>query len=163
MADRIDINFDGSDWQLSCEQFIDAPIEDVFQFFSDAENLEAITPPWLNFRIVTPRPIQMREGALIDYRLALRRIPIRWRTRIAEWNPPYSFVDEQLRGPYRKWVHEHTFISKDGGTQVSDIVYYQVPGPRFLHERLVNSDLRRIFQFRQDVLAQHFHETNVVS
>ncbi|TWT43596.1 Polyketide cyclase / dehydrase and lipid transport [Thalassoglobus neptunius] len=163
MADRIDITSTGPDWQLSCEQFLDAPIDEVFQFFGDAENLEAITPPWLNFKIVTPRPIPMQEGTLIDYRLALRKIPIRWRTKITEWNPPCSFTDEQIRGPYRKWIHQHTFIPKDNGTQVSDHVYYNVPGPRFLHDRLVNRDLRRIFQFRQEVIAQKFHETNFVS
>ncbi len=98
---------------LRREQVLEAPIEQAFEFFSRAENLEAITPPWLRFRITSPTPIEMHVGALIRYRLALRRIPISWLTRIEEWEPPHRFVDMQLRGPYGLWHHTHTFEPAD--------------------------------------------------
>ncbi len=94
--------------------------DEVFAFFADAHNLQILTPDWLNFKILTPRPIAMRAGALIDYKLRLRGIPIRWRTKITEWQPPFSFQDEQLRGPYRQWIHRHWFEEKDGGTLCRD-------------------------------------------
>lgn len=127
----------------------------VFPFFADAANLEAITPPFLRFRIETPLPIAMAPGALIDYRLRLRGVPIRWRTRIAIWEPGARFVDEQLRGPYRLWRHEHLFEpTADGtGTVVSDAVRYAVPGGRLAHRLVVERDLRRIFAYRQERVA----------
>ena len=94
---------------LEREQHVPAPPEEVFAFFADALNLETITPPWLNFRVLTPAPIEMRPGALIEYRLALHRLPVRWLTRIEEWTPGRGFVDAQVRGPYRLWHHTHTF------------------------------------------------------
>src|SRR3954468_5820724 len=102
--------------EFKSEIWLSAEIEKVFEFFSDAANLDALTPAWLHFNIVSETPIQMREGALINYKLRVRGFPIRWRTRINIWNPPHRFVDEQIRGPYRQWIHEHTFKRRDGGT-----------------------------------------------
>lgn len=136
------------------------PPGEVFPFFADAHNLEAITPPFLRFAVTTPRPIDMREGTLIDYRLRLRGVPIRWRTRIAAWDPPRRFVDEQVAGPYRLWRHEHRFEPWDGGTRCTDTVEYAVPGGPLLEgvidRLLVSRDVRAIFEFRQRRLAALF-------
>lgn len=130
--------------------------EEVFAYFADARNLEELTPPWLRFRIVTPGAIDMRAGALIDYRISLRGIPLRWRTRITEWEPPSRFVDEQLRGPYRLWRHEHRFIEQDGGTLCVDRVEYRVPLDALVHRWMVKPDLDRIFAFRREQLLARF-------
>src|SRR4051794_16227728 len=105
---------------LTREQWIGRPIEEVFAFFGDAANLEAITPAWLRFSVLTPAPITMRPGALLDYRLGWHRVPLRWRTRIELWEPPHRFVDVQLKGPYRLWHHTHTFDEERGGTRMRD-------------------------------------------
>lgn len=130
--------------------------EQVFPFFADAANLEAITPPWVNFRIVTPQPIRMGVGALIDYRLRVRGFPMRWRTLISAWEPPHRFVDEQLKGPYRQWIHEHTFEPKDGGTLARDRVQYAVPFDALVHRLWVKPDIERIFAHRERVLRERF-------
>jgi ligand-binding SRPBCC domain-containing protein len=130
--------------------------EEVFPFFADAANLEAITPPWVNFRIVTPQPVRMGVGALIDYRLRVRGLPMRWRTLISAWEPPHRFVDEQLRGPYRQWIHEHTFEAKDGGTLARDRVQYAVPFDTLVHRLWVKPDIERIFAHRERVLRERF-------
>jgi ligand-binding SRPBCC domain-containing protein len=139
---------------LRREQVLDVPIEAAFEFFSRAENLEAITPPLLRFRITTPGPIEMRPGTVIRYRLRLRGIPVSWLTRIEEWDPPHGFVDRQIRGPYALWHHTHTFEPLDADrTRMVDVVRY---GHRLgplgsLAERLVvRRDLERIFDFRRD-------------
>jgi ligand-binding SRPBCC domain-containing protein len=108
------------------------PVSEVFSFCADAGNLDVITPPWLRFQILTPRPMAMRVGAQIDYRLRLRGLPLRWQSEITVWQPPHRFVDEQRRGPYRAWRHEHTFTAQDGGTLVGDRVRYAVLGGRWL-------------------------------
>lgn len=133
---------------------IAAPLEEVFSFFADAENLETISPPWLRFRITTPGPIIMKEGALIRYRLRLRMVPISWTTRITAWQPPYRFVDEQLSGPFRMWVHEHTFEERNGRTLARDRVDYIVPGGAIVHRLFVRPDLEKIFAFRENILRQ---------
>lgn len=136
--------------------WIAKPIEEVFDFFSRAENLQRITPPHLDFRILTPQPIVMREGALIDYRLKLYRFPIRWKTEITAWEPPRRFVDTQLKGPYRIWVHEHLFTPERGGTRMEDRVSYAVPGGFLepaIHRLLVRPDVEEIFRFRSMVLG----------
>lgn len=142
---------------LSAELIIERPIEEVFSFFSRAENLEKITPPWLHFNIVTPTPISMEKGALIDYRLKLHGIPIKWRTEIESWQPPHRFVDQQLRGPYKKWFHEHTFESLGPNrTLAKDNVHYI---PRFgslVHKYFIRPDLEKIFGYRQQQLEEHF-------
>ncbi|MBS0633651.1 MAG: SRPBCC family protein [Verrucomicrobia bacterium] len=128
----------------------------VYPFFADARNLEKITPPWLRFRIITPTPIPMRVGARIDYRLRIHGFPVRWQTEITRWDPPFAFVDEQRRGPYRQWIHTHTFEEKDGGTLCRDKVVYSVPGGEFINWLVVQRDVQTIFTYRRTVLSQLF-------
>jgi hypothetical protein len=138
------------------EQWVPAGIERTFAFFADARNLEDITPPFLRFRILTPLPIEMRAGTIIDYALSLHGVPIRWRTRIEEWRPGVSFVDAQIRGPYALWVHRHRFEPSRGGTAVRDRVDYALPlDPlsRPAHALIVRPDVERIFAHRHAVIA----------
>lgn len=130
--------------------------EEVFPFFADAFNLETLTPPWLKFEVLTPRPIEMRVGLRIDYRLRLRGLPLRWQSEITAWEPPCRFVDEQRRGPYRAWIHEHTFAERDGGTLAQDVVRYGVIGGRLVNTLFVRRDVERIFRFRQEKLREVF-------
>jgi ligand-binding SRPBCC domain-containing protein len=141
---------------LERRQRIELPAQQAFEFFGAARNLEAITPPWLGFRVITPGTIEMRPGTLIDYRLKLHGIPVRWRTEIAEWRPPYQFVDQQLKGPYWSWHHTHTFTAADGGTLVEDTVRYRPLGGRIVHQLFVRRDLERIFVFRQQEILAAF-------
>ncbi|MFN3407661.1 MAG: SRPBCC family protein [Limisphaerales bacterium] len=141
---------------FECEQWLARPVEAVFPFFADARNLQAITPPWLDFQVLTPDPIEMRAGTLIDYKLRVHGVPLRWRTLIREWEPPHRFVDEQLRGPYRQWIHEHTFAARDGGTLARDVVRYAVPGGALVNRWFVRRDVERIFAFRRRELARRF-------
>jgi len=141
-------------YTLTDELWLPRAIDDVFAFFADAYRLEEITPPWLHFHVQTPQPVPMYPGSLIDYRLRLHGIPIRWRTEISEWEPPYRFVDRQLRGPYRLWRHLHTFEVVNGGTLVRDRVDYSVPGGALVHRLFVRPDLNRIFQYRRQKLEQ---------
>lgn len=133
------------------EQVLPRPLDEVFEFFAAADNLERITPPELQFRILTPLPVSMRTGTLIEYRLGLFGVPFRWRTRINEWNPPHSFVDEQLSGPYREWVHTHLFATVPGGTLVRDEVRYRLPlfpiGE--VARPVVRLQIERIFRYRR--------------
>ncbi len=131
----------------------------VFPFFADARNLEVITPPWLNFKIVTPGEIPMRVGATIDYQLRLRGFPVNWRTEITGWNPPFSFKDEQRRGPYLLWRHTHTFADFNGGTLCGDRVAYAVPGGALVNRLFVRRDVEKIFAFRGEALKKHFAAT----
>lgn len=142
--------------EFKTELWLPVDRESVFEFFADARNLEAITPPWLNFKILTPMPLTMRTGVRIDYRLCIHGIPISWLTRISAWEPPFRFVDEQLRGPYRQWIHEHTFEPQHGGTLCRDHVRYSVPGGRIVNALLVRKDVGRIFAFRRAVLEKTF-------
>jgi ligand-binding SRPBCC domain-containing protein len=143
---------------LEREQRIAAPPDAVFPFFQDAYNLEAITPPFLGFRVATPRPVDMRAGATIEYRLRLHGVPVRWRTRIEMFDPPHTFVDVQLSGPYRLWHHTHVFEPDGrGGTLMRDRVRYALPlGPlgTAAHLLFVRRDLRRIFEFRQQAVVR---------
>jgi ligand-binding SRPBCC domain-containing protein len=144
---------------LERTQLVEAPRETVFPFFADALNLEAITPPWLNFRVITPGPIEMGVGALIEYRLSLHRVPVRWLTRIEDWQPGRSFVDAQVRGPYRLWHHTHTFEDAPAGTLVRDRVRYALPlgvVGEVAHRAFVARDLHRIFDHRQSEIARRF-------
>lgn len=139
-------------------QRLELPAERAFDFYADALNLEAITPPWLAFRVTTPGPIEMRAGALIDYQLKVHGLPVRWRTRIEAWEPPRRFVDVQLRGPYARWEHTHTFEPDGAGAVViADRVRYALPlGPigRVVHAALVRRDLERIFDYRQRAVVE---------
>ena len=141
---------------LEARTTVPLPIEEVFRFFAAAENLERITPSSLRFSILTPLPIEMREGALIDYRLRLMGIPFGWKTRITRWDPPHEFVDEQLSGPYKVWRHRHRFHTIDEGTEIEDRVEYALPlGPLGLIALpVVKLQLRGIFAHRQRVVRQ---------
>jgi ligand-binding SRPBCC domain-containing protein len=123
--------------------------EEIFTFFSDARNLQHITPEWLNFNVLTPEPIEMKAGALIDYQLRVHGIPLRWRTEIRVWEPPNRFVDVQLHGPYRLWHHEHTFEECAAGTLCRDIVQYAPLGGWLVNWLFVHRDVQKIFQHRQ--------------
>jgi ligand-binding SRPBCC domain-containing protein len=123
---------------------------------TDARNLSEITPPWVRFEVLTPAPIVMRPGALIDYRIRVHGLPIRWRTEITEWNPPHRFVDVQLRGPYTLWHHTHTFEEKDGGTLCIDSVTYRPRGGAIINRLFVRRDVERIFAYRRRRLLELF-------
>lgn len=147
-------------YRLKATMEVERPIEEVFDFFSDAANLEAITPPWLNFRILTPMPLAISQGALLDYKIRLHMIPIKWRTEICVWDPPYRFVDQQLKGPYKKWYHEHTFVDLgDGVTLVNDNVHYIPRGGNLIHRLMVKPDLKKIFNYRQEKLTEIFSQS----
>lgn len=142
--------------EFHSELWLPLPPEDVFPFFGDAANLDAITPPWLHFHIATPQPIEMRAGTLIDYKLRVRGVPLRWRTHITVWEPPHRFVDEQVRGPYRQWIHTHTFEPRDGGTLVRDAVRYAVAFDWLVHRWLVRPDIEKIFRYRTEAMRLFF-------
>ncbi len=138
-------------------QLIVRPLAEVFAFFADAGNLEAITPAFLNFQIVTARPIDMRPGTLIDYRLRLFGIGFSWRTLIESYDPPHRFTDVQLQGPYRRWHHTHTFVSTTEGTQMLDLVEYELPlgyFGRLANLLFVGQMLNRIFDYRAQKIAE---------
>ena len=138
------------------ELWVARPRDEIFSFFADAANLDAITPPWVRFRTVTPAPIKIGEGTVIDHRLRIRGFPIRWRSRITVWDPPRRFVDEQVRGPYRLWRHEHEFEERGGRTVVRDRVHYAVRFDFLVHELLVRRDIEKIFAYRTDSLRRRF-------
>jgi ligand-binding SRPBCC domain-containing protein len=142
---------------LEREQVLPLPPAEAFEFFADAFNLEAITPPWLHFAVDTPGPIEMRPGTLIRYRLRLHGLPLRWLTRIEAWEPGRRFEDVQVRGPYRLWHHTHTFSEHERGTLMRDRVRYALPlGPlgEVAHAVLVRRDLQRIFDYRATAVAR---------
>ena len=142
---------------LTRELTLDRPREEVFDFFADAGNLERITPPELKFHIVTPQPIEIQKGTLIDYKLRMRGLPVSWQTEISVWEPPFKFVDQQLRGPYRQWVHTHTFTDLGPGqTLIEDEVRYRLPLEPLgdIAHFLVRRELEYIFDFRQEAVEQ---------
>lgn len=132
------------------------PLSEVFPYFAAAEHLEELTPPFLNFQILTPKPIVMAVGTRIQYKLELRGIPVRWESEITGWNPPHYFSDDQLHGPYRRWHHEHTFEEENGGTLVRDKVEYAVPGGAIVNRFFVSPDLKSIFEYRTATLMKLF-------
>lgn len=148
---------------LTRELTLDLPIKKVFDFFSDAGNLERITPPELNFHITTPQPINLRKGTLIDYQLRVRGLPVKWRTEIAEWNPPFSFIDKALKSPYRQWIHRHIFTEiEKHKTRIQDEVKYRLPFEPFgdLGHWLVRRELDYIFDFRQKIVQDILQPKN---
>jgi hypothetical protein len=143
--------------RLEREQLIEASSDEVFAFYSHARNLEALTPPWLRFEVLTPEPIEMRPGTLIEYRLRLHGLRLRWISRIEEWEPGRRFVDRQLRGPYRLWRHLHEFEARPEGTLVRDTVDYALalgPFGDLAQAAFVRRDLDRIFDFRRDQIER---------
>jgi ligand-binding SRPBCC domain-containing protein len=120
----------------------------TFAFFADARNLERLTPPWLHFEILSPGAVDLEAGSLIDYRLRLRGVPIRWQSEITVWQPPSRFDDVQRKGPYRLWEHTHSFEPIGDGTLVRDLVVYAVPGDVLVNRLVVKPDLERVFDFR---------------
>ena len=146
-------------WRLRSSLWVPHPPAAVFPFFADAQNLERLTPDWLSFQILSALPIDMHVGTTIDYRIALRGIPLRWRTRIARWEPPFAFADEQLRGPYALWHHTHTFTPCDGGTVLGDDVVMRPKGgplAGLVMKMFVRRDVERIFRHRAEVMTGLF-------
>ena len=141
---------------LDTQIHVAAPIEEVFRFFADARNLEKLTPPFLKFNVLTEGEIDMQAGTRIDYELRVRGIPLKWQSEITVWEPPRRFVDEQRRGPYRSWVHEHRFEACEGGTLVRDHVDYAVWGGFIVDRLFVARDLRKIFAYREKMLRKTF-------
>lgn len=143
------------------EQFVPRPLDEVFAFFSKAENLQKLTPAWLHFRILSVAPAPVRQGTLIKYSLRWRIFPIRWTTEIMEWEPPYRFVDLQLKGPYKLWHHEHRFVAEGNGTRIVDEVQYLLPFGvlgSIAHALKVKKDVETIFAYRTAVVNRLFGE-----
>lgn len=149
--------------ELIKTQFISKPIDEVFSFFSKPENLEHITPKYLHFKIQTPLPVKMEVGTVIDYSIRLRGVPIRWRSIISSYEPPYEFVDEQIKGPYSVWHHTHIFREKDNGTEIEDHVKYKIP-LGFIGDianyLFVKKDLNYIFEYRKEIIDKIFINEN---
>ena len=152
-------------WMLTARQRLMMPRDDLFPFFADAANLARITPPEMRFDILTPQPIVMRAGTIIDYQIRTWGIPMRWRTEITEWNPPIEFVDTQLRGPYAEWVHRHRFIALTAGTTLmEDHVRFRLPFGRIgaVTGLVVRRQLRRIFAYRNETVTTLLESSGAV-
>lgn len=150
-------------YNLVAEQLVPVDIDKVFDFFGEPANLARLTPPWLGFRILTPTPIAMSAGTLIDYEIRLGPLPTHWRTLITTYDPPHSFVDEQLAGPYSFWHHTHTFSPVAGGTLIGDHVRYLLPFGllgRCVHKMVVRRQLESIFSYRRQVIAELFRQAS---
>lgn len=147
--------------QLIAEQWVPKKISEVFPFFADPKNLEALTPPWLNFRITSQTTPTTELGTLIEYQLRMRGIPMKWKSEITEWIPNERFADNQLIGPYRKWYHVHRFVEKDGGTLLLDTVDFILPMGIFgkIALPLVKRDLTKIFNHRLKVIENLFSKS----
>ena len=141
---------------LETEVRLASSIDEVWPFFANAGNLERLTPSFLKFEVLTPAPIEMAVGTCIDYRLRVRGVPIRWRSEITAWEPQRRFVDEQRRGPYRCWIHEHTFEVDGDHTVARDFVRYDHVGGRVANRFMVGPDVRRIFAYRKKALQEIF-------
>jgi ligand-binding SRPBCC domain-containing protein len=140
---------------LETEVWLPRARDEVFAFFSEPANLESLTPRWLHFRILTPGPIAMGRGTVIDYRIRVHGVPISWRSEISVWSPPSQFVDDQVRGPYRRWRHTHSFEQARGGTVVRDSVEFEVP-LSFVVGPFVRRDVEKIFAYRSQALLERF-------
>jgi len=151
-------------FEINMKQYINKPLDVVFEFFSKPENLEMITPESLSFNILTPTPIKMEKGSLIDYTIRLFGIPIHWRTLISDYEPPFRFVDQQIKGPYTFWHHTHTFQQVDGGVEIIDKVKYSLPMGwlgTLVHSIWVRKDLEKIFEHRKTVIQNYFEILNI--
>ena len=146
-------------YTLKAELWLPRPLEEVFNFFADPHNLEALTPALLRFEFLTPGPVEMKPGTRIDYRIRLHGFPVLWQSEITVWEPPHRFVDRQNRGPYRLWIHEHMFEARDRGTNIRDSVRYAVPGGALVQKLLVSRDLEKIFSYRRRKLQEIFRLT----
>lgn len=139
-------------------QRVEVPVDLAFAFYASSDNLEPLTPPWLHFEVTTSRPLTLGAGALLDYRLKLHGVPVRWTTLIETWEPPLRFVDSQAKGPYSLWEHTHLFEQDgEGATIIHDRVRYAIPlGPlgAIAHRLFVRRDLERIFDYRRDAVAE---------
>ena len=152
-------------FEINTKQYINKPLEVVFEFFSKPENLEMITPESLSFNILTPIPIRMEKGSLIDYTIRLFGIPVHWRTLISDYEPPFRFVDQQIKGPYTFWHHTHTFQPVDGGVEIIDKVKYSLPLGwlgTLVHSIWVRKDLEKIFEHRKTVIQNYFEIINIL-
>ncbi|MCB9915071.1 MAG: SRPBCC family protein [Planctomycetes bacterium] len=149
-------------WHLSTELRLERPLEEVFPFFADPRNLERITPPWLRFRVLGATTDAIEEGTEIDYALRVHGVPLLWCSRITCWEPPYRFVDEQVRGPYALWRHLHTFTRDGAGTLARDWVEYAVPGGALVRQLFVRRDVERIFAYRSEVLPAALAEAGAL-
>ena len=146
-------------YELSVSHRVNAPIEKVFDFFSKPENLSKITPKKMGFNVLTPLPITMERGALIDYTIKVMGFPLRWRTLITSYDPPNKFVDEQLKGPYSFWHHTHTFEPVNDGVIINDVIKYSIPLGfigRIMHFLWIKNDLNKVFNFRKKVIDEIF-------
>ena len=153
-SDQVSIEKLKKGYQLKAETLVPRPRSEVFAFFSDAFQLENLTPPFLKFSVLTPKPIEMKPGILIDYQLKVRGIPMRWQSRISVWEPENRFVDEQIKGPYKYWHHEHLFEDHEEGTRIIDLVQYDVPLGFLVHPVFVKPDLQKIFGYRLKVIRE---------
>ncbi|HEX4147547.1 MAG TPA: SRPBCC family protein [Pirellulales bacterium] len=157
MSDPTPLPAAADQYTLEREQFIPRRLEEVFAFFGDGRNLQAITPDFVDFRIITAGPLEIRTGAIIDYRLRLFGIPLAWRSRIEDFEPLVGFTDVQLSGPYRRWHHRHEFQAVDGGTRMTDRVDYAIgygPLGRLAHALFVRPTLAKIFAYRRQRIAE---------
>ena len=146
-------------YYLEDELRIEKPLKEVFEFFNTPKNLGVITPPYMKFKLLTPEPIVMKEGAVFDYSISILGLPIRWTSMIVDYEPPYRFTDIQLRGPHSYWHHEHTFQEDSGGTIIKDSVHLLMPWGIFgsLGYHLVAKHLNKgLFKYRKDVVAKTF-------
>lgn len=149
-------------YTLNRKQVVSKPLDRIFPFFTKAENLALITPPSLAFRVLTPSPVTMERGRIIDYTIRLLRVEVRWRSMITTYEPPLCFVDEQIKGPYSFWHHTHAFERRGSATVIHDLVRYALPLrlPGFsgdlVHRMYVTPNLEHIFDYRRDVIARLF-------
>ncbi|MEM9185012.1 MAG: SRPBCC family protein [Planctomycetota bacterium] len=142
---------------LHAECVLPRPVDEMFAFFSQPENLAKLTPPWMHFKILTPEPIEMAAGTVLDYRVKiLKFVPMRWRSKITTWEPGVAFADTQVRGPYTRWDHDHRFEAVESGTRMIDHVRYGVPGGGLVHRLLVKPDLEKIFAYRLERQREWF-------
>jgi ligand-binding SRPBCC domain-containing protein len=149
-------------YKLEHEQLVPRPLHEVFSFFSRSENLEAITPAWLHFSVLSVAPQPLRKGTIIRYKLRVRGVPLRWTSEIVEWRPPHKFVDVQRKGPYKLWHHTHLFFAEGANTRIRDEVLYSLPFGvigTLAHRLAVRRDVERIFAFRHNKIRAIFGET----